>query len=407
PTFDLMKGSCKSLIELEYHLEEVYKATTDQLDWVNPEGQQYPHNLLQPLPLIPNNRGRRVIPFEHFINNDLEYLRGGASSRKYTTSITKTKAADYGHIKWIEDLVPRTMWIQETIGYDKNALWEVSHWGRKRAWKGSLEEGCTRKTSGYYKGPYDLSYAAPILQEITYPLRADDISRNVKLKDLADILKDTRFSFFTPDTLTDEPIIVSYSQKKELEQENVTAEAKAASIKAKPSYPDINQLTKLLVTSLKRKLSKLLASHDFASCLPTELKELPSKIIGLYGEIKKLKQHIKEMKIELPGDLNEIPSKLKTFTSTISNLSSQVAELKNIQWELPAEFLDFPHLASSMKKRRQSSKIINCDVLTKKGPISLKVYREEETSEVIEKFKASDLQLAEWREIVQACPDRK
>nr|GEZ99740.1 hypothetical protein [Tanacetum cinerariifolium] len=26
------------LVELEYHLEEVYKATTDQLDWVNPEG---------------------------------------------------------------------------------------------------------------------------------------------------------------------------------------------------------------------------------------------------------------------------------------------------------------------------------------------------------------------------------
>nr|GFB07642.1 hypothetical protein [Tanacetum cinerariifolium] len=62
--------------ELEYHLEEVYKATTDQLDRVNPEGQQYPHNLLQPLPLLPDNRGRRVIPFEHFINNDLEYLQG-------------------------------------------------------------------------------------------------------------------------------------------------------------------------------------------------------------------------------------------------------------------------------------------------------------------------------------------
>nr|GEY59997.1 reverse transcriptase [Tanacetum cinerariifolium] len=76
PTYELMRGSCNSLTELEYHLEEVYKATTDQLDWVNPEGQQYPHNLLQPLPLIPNNRGRRVIPFAHFINNDLEYLRG-------------------------------------------------------------------------------------------------------------------------------------------------------------------------------------------------------------------------------------------------------------------------------------------------------------------------------------------
>nr|GEY57335.1 cytoplasmic tRNA 2-thiolation protein 1 isoform X2 [Tanacetum cinerariifolium] len=81
PTYELMKGSCKSLVELEFFLEEVYKATT----------------------------GRRVIPFDHFINNDLKYLRGGASSRKYTNSVTKTKAADYGHIKWIEDLVPRIM----------------------------------------------------------------------------------------------------------------------------------------------------------------------------------------------------------------------------------------------------------------------------------------------------------
>nr|GFC77525.1 hypothetical protein [Tanacetum cinerariifolium] len=91
PTYELIRRSCTSLTELEYHLEEVYKATTDQLDWVNPEGQQYPHNLLLPLPLIPDNRGRRVIPFNHFINNDLEYLRGGASSRKYTTSVTKKR----------------------------------------------------------------------------------------------------------------------------------------------------------------------------------------------------------------------------------------------------------------------------------------------------------------------------
>nr|GEU99882.1 hypothetical protein [Tanacetum cinerariifolium] len=104
PTYELMKGSCKSLAELELFLEEVYKATTNQLDWNNPKGQQYPHNLLKPLPLIPNSRGHRVIPFDHFINNDLEYLRGSASSHKYTIFVTKTKAVDYGHIKWIEDL---------------------------------------------------------------------------------------------------------------------------------------------------------------------------------------------------------------------------------------------------------------------------------------------------------------
>ncbi|GJS40014.1 hypothetical protein Tco_0565057, partial [Tanacetum coccineum] len=109
-TFELMKESCKSLVKLEYFLEEVYKETTDQLDWNNPEGQQYPHDLRKPLPLIPNSQGRHVIPFDHFINNDLAYLRGGTSSQTYATSVTKTKAADYGHIKWIKD------WFQTPCG---------------------------------------------------------------------------------------------------------------------------------------------------------------------------------------------------------------------------------------------------------------------------------------------------
>nr|GFC96566.1 hypothetical protein [Tanacetum cinerariifolium] len=34
--------------------------------------------------------------------------------------------------KWIEDLVPREMWIQQPIDYNKHALWGASHWGRKR-----------------------------------------------------------------------------------------------------------------------------------------------------------------------------------------------------------------------------------------------------------------------------------
>nr|GEU52870.1 hypothetical protein [Tanacetum cinerariifolium] len=85
PTFELMKGSCKSLVKLEYFLKEVYKETTDQLDWNNLEGQQYPHDLRKPLPLIPNSQGHH----------------------------TKTKAADYGHIKWIEDLVQIPRGVQE------------------------------------------------------------------------------------------------------------------------------------------------------------------------------------------------------------------------------------------------------------------------------------------------------
>ncbi|GJT95796.1 hypothetical protein Tco_1091314 [Tanacetum coccineum] len=118
PTFDLMKGTCKSLTELEYFCEEVYKATTEKLDWINPEGRQYHHDLLKPLPFVLNSQGCHVIPFHHFINNDLEYLRGGESSRKYSTSVTKTKAADYGHIKGIEDLVPNSMWTTRESARD-------------------------------------------------------------------------------------------------------------------------------------------------------------------------------------------------------------------------------------------------------------------------------------------------
>nr|GEY65815.1 hypothetical protein [Tanacetum cinerariifolium] len=61
-------------------------------------------NRLGPLPLIPDNRGRRVIPFAHFINNDLEYLRGGASSRKYTTSVTNKGGRLRANQRRVEDL---------------------------------------------------------------------------------------------------------------------------------------------------------------------------------------------------------------------------------------------------------------------------------------------------------------
>ncbi|GKC40834.1 hypothetical protein Tco_1053218 [Tanacetum coccineum] len=45
-------------ISLEYHLEEVFKATNDQLDWHNPEGRPYPHDFSKPLPLIPDARDK-------------------------------------------------------------------------------------------------------------------------------------------------------------------------------------------------------------------------------------------------------------------------------------------------------------------------------------------------------------
>ncbi|GKC46782.1 hypothetical protein Tco_1064504 [Tanacetum coccineum] len=107
PVFNLLKGTCKSHVELEYNIEEYYKAVIDRLDWNNPEGKEYSFDLSNPLSLI-MERGRHFIHVDYFINNDLEYLRGGSSSKKYTTSITKTKAVKYD-IPGIEDMVP-SLW---------------------------------------------------------------------------------------------------------------------------------------------------------------------------------------------------------------------------------------------------------------------------------------------------------
>nr|GEW29965.1 hypothetical protein [Tanacetum cinerariifolium] len=103
PAYAFIKGTCKSVVELEYHLEEVFKATNDRLDWHNPEGKPYPYDLNKPPPLILNEQGHQVIPQDYFINNDFKYLKGESLSQKYTTSVTKLKAADYGKLRWVED----------------------------------------------------------------------------------------------------------------------------------------------------------------------------------------------------------------------------------------------------------------------------------------------------------------
>ncbi|GJX06308.1 hypothetical protein Tco_0194240 [Tanacetum coccineum] len=80
-----------------------HKALSEKLDWENPEGGDYPFDLSKPLPLITHGKHQRV-PFKFFINNDIKYLQGGISTMTYTTSTTKTKAAQYD-LSGIKDMV--------------------------------------------------------------------------------------------------------------------------------------------------------------------------------------------------------------------------------------------------------------------------------------------------------------
>nr|GEX17192.1 reverse transcriptase domain-containing protein [Tanacetum cinerariifolium] len=164
PTYELMRGSCNSLTELKYHLEEVYKATTDQLDWVNPE--------------------------------------------------------DYGYIKWIEDLVPHSMWIQEPLNYNKHALWGVSHWGQKCQQfygfdvnrESALDSESPILTFEPVNSPIIKPVASPVSvprpnqrPSIPYPSRMQDQKLRDKANDQREkffqIFKDLNFNISFADTL--------------------------------------------------------------------------------------------------------------------------------------------------------------------------------------------------------------
>nr|GEY51183.1 hypothetical protein [Tanacetum cinerariifolium] len=92
--FNLLKGTSKSIMELEYHLEECSKATAERLNWYNPENKSYPFDVRNPLPLIQDRRGRKIIPKDYFINKDLEYLK--------VTRLKIKKMYDYDHLEEIE-----------------------------------------------------------------------------------------------------------------------------------------------------------------------------------------------------------------------------------------------------------------------------------------------------------------
>ncbi|GJV89519.1 hypothetical protein Tco_1533457 [Tanacetum coccineum] len=102
PAFRLLKGKRSNYAELDYDFEECYKALSEKLDWENPEGGDYPFDLIKPLPLV-MSRNRQKVPVDYFFNNDLKYLQGGILTMTYTTSLTKTKATQYD-LPGIEDM---------------------------------------------------------------------------------------------------------------------------------------------------------------------------------------------------------------------------------------------------------------------------------------------------------------
>nr|GEV11480.1 hypothetical protein [Tanacetum cinerariifolium] len=260
----------------------------------------------------------KIVPYLRFISLLLEYMMLDYHNEELTIHLTQVFSVLNWELKPNQPKGPPfTAYMlaicNTDVTVDPKALETSSHYKKK-----GMDEGTKNYAPGYIFKRTNPSVLVDQTKSIGDELktahtnlgthkesRSDEISKKIKLEDLSDLMKDTRYAFFTPDSPQDEPIIVSdeseeVETKKDednhatshdvlvdtsLEHQKAHVEAKVASLKSRPSYPDINQLTKLLVTSLKPELSKLFTSHDLASSIPSELKELTSKITTLTGEI--------------------------------------------------------------------------------------------------------------------------
>ncbi|GJV36124.1 hypothetical protein Tco_1408601 [Tanacetum coccineum] len=153
PAFRLLKGTRTNYAELEYDFEECYKALLEKLDWENPEGVDY------------------------FFNNDLKYLQGGVLTMTYTTSITKTKAAQYD-LPVIKDMVP-DIWVPVKVAYDKHAL---SHIGENNIRPSMDMHGAWNQDMIFKEGDFprlrinDIEDMLLLVQNRLINLSSDDVS---------------------------------------------------------------------------------------------------------------------------------------------------------------------------------------------------------------------------------------
>nr|GEV77675.1 copia protein [Tanacetum cinerariifolium] len=173
--------------------------------------------------------------------------------------------------------------------------------------------------------------------------------------------------------------------------------------------------------------------HELEIKLPKELKEIPTKLEVFTKTATSLTSQVAELKTlqwELPEEFLSLPTKEKKLNKFdfvtkdgrhIHLSEEQINNQKKLEEEAKGETakqegqvrkadlidllgpevvhkyysykLQYDRYCDKMLNKRAESRITNCDVLTRKGPITFKVYREDGTYEVIPNFKVSDLHL--------------
>ncbi|GJZ29272.1 retrovirus-related pol polyprotein from transposon TNT 1-94 [Tanacetum coccineum] len=228
--------------------------------------------------------------------------------------------------------------------------------------------------------------------------RSDEISKKIKLEDLSDLMKDTRSAFFTPDSLQDEPIIISD------ESEDVETKKDEDTLATSHDVPNDTSITHPL------------------SPKSAQIQELMAQVYLLQSQKDK-----NDGNCDFWG-LNDITNKnWRPLLPLSPGFMSQVAELKTLKRELPVESLDLPSQISPVQAKLQTldtlpsllNKVANTltrfasimknasHTATSKGVPSAGPYQllqsdwEDGTTEVIPNVKVSDLHLAEWKKVLR------
>ncbi|GJR89814.1 hypothetical protein Tco_0213825 [Tanacetum coccineum] len=232
---------------------------------------------------------------------------------------------------------------------------------------------------------------------------ADEILKKIKLEDLSDLMKDIRSAFFTRNSLQDKPIIVSDESEEEETKKDEDTHATSHDVPEDTSVPHPPSPKSAHIPEL---MAQVAEPKNIQWELPVEFLDLPSQVSLVHGKLKTLDSLLSLLN-KVTDTLNRFSTMVKTASGAASknvssacqaiaspaegakntNPATRDAEPTNLHNELVDllgidimkqyynKKLLYDKYCDNMLKRRKSSKIINCNVLTQKGPITLQVYR--------------------------------
>nr|GEV05752.1 putative ribonuclease H-like domain-containing protein [Tanacetum cinerariifolium] len=222
--------------------------------------------------------------------------------------------------------------------------------------------------------------------------RVDNISKKIKPEDLSEFFKDKRFVLFTPDFPQDEPIIVTYESKEEDDDKEETHDTshdipKDTSI---PPPPSLNQLKfKTELQALPVLLCSVQIQLKTLDSLPCLLQKVTKTLNRFATMVENASESITK-DVHLAGQVTASPVEgEKNNKDAKTNLKDKLIDLlgTNVVTQYYNKKLLFDKYYDKMLKRKKSPKITKCEVLTKKGPITLKIYKEDGSKEVLSNLK--------------------